>query len=109
LLAHAARKVIGAEEVTLPPLSDLLATVRQLRNQGLEPDPSGGGGGRAFARALLPTAGVARMSASPRESMPSMQMPTLPPTPQSCARPTSTGVPFRVFLASMRIRQDGDG
>ena len=31
------------EEATQPPLSDLLATLRQLRDQDLEPDPSGGG------------------------------------------------------------------
>ncbi len=31
------------EEASQPPLSDLLATLRQLRGQDLEPDPSGGG------------------------------------------------------------------
>jgi len=31
------------EEATQPPLSELLATLRQLRDQDLEPDPSGGG------------------------------------------------------------------
>lgn len=31
------------EEAKQPPLSDLLATLRQLRDQDLEPDPSGGG------------------------------------------------------------------
>lgn len=31
------------EEANQPPLSDLLATLRQLRDQDLEPDPSGGG------------------------------------------------------------------
>jgi hypothetical protein len=31
------------EEASQPPLSDLLATLRQLRDQDLEPDPSGGG------------------------------------------------------------------
>jgi hypothetical protein len=31
------------EEARQPPLSDLLATLRQLREQDLEPDPSGGG------------------------------------------------------------------
>jgi hypothetical protein len=34
------------EEAKHPPLSDLLATLRQLRDQDLEPDPSGGGGSR---------------------------------------------------------------
>jgi len=32
------------EEAKQPPLSELLATLRQLRDQDLEPDPSGGGG-----------------------------------------------------------------
>ena len=31
------------DEASQPPLSDLLATLRQLRDQDLEPDPSGGG------------------------------------------------------------------
>lgn len=35
-----------ADEAKRPPLSDLLATLRQLRDQDLEPDPSGGGGSR---------------------------------------------------------------
>lgn len=35
-----------ADEAKHPPLSDLLATLRQLRDQDLEPDPSGGGGSR---------------------------------------------------------------